>query len=130
MIGIYFFNKGKKKTSRAKVLIRKNNVFGIVINGKKINSFFKNKTALENILCPISIIGEKRIFIKVKVKGGGEISKSIAVRIGLSRCICNMFEEYKKIFKEEKLIKSDTRIVERKKVGFVKSRKRKQYSKR
>ncbi|UOQ27830.1 SSU ribosomal protein S9p (S16e) [Candidatus Vidania fulgoroideae] len=130
MIGIHFFGKGKKKTSKAKVLIRRNNVFRILINGKRLDSYFKNKIAIENILCPLSIVGEKKIFIKVRVEGGGEISKSIAIRIGISRCICDIYKKYKKIFKSENLIKSDTRIVERKKIGFVKSRKKKQYSKR
>lgn len=130
MIGTYFYNKGKKKTSFAKVFIKKTNKFYIIVNGKPLCSYFKEKNLIEKILLPISYIKNNNFFIKVKVYGGGKVSKSVAISSAISKCICEIYKENKKMFKNEGLLKTDTRTVERKKVGFVKSRKKKQYSKR
>ncbi|MGX7583031.1 30S ribosomal protein S9 [Candidatus Vidania fulgoroideorum] len=130
MIGVNFFSKCKKKTSTAKVIIRKNNRLRIIINGKNINCFSKNKIFIENIMKPFIFINKINFFIKIIINGGGEISKSISIRNAISKCICEMYPKFKKIFKKEGLTKNDTRTVERKKIGLIKSRKKRQYSKR
>ena len=68
--------------------------------------------------------------IKVNVHGGGESGQAGAVRHGITRALIDFDETLKTALKQAGLVTRDARSVERKKVGFHKARRRKQFSKR
>ncbi|MGX7458713.1 30S ribosomal protein S9 [Candidatus Vidania fulgoroideorum] len=129
MLGRYFNSIGKKKTSVAKVLIKEGKR-KIRINKKKIYSYFKKERPVETINEILKEIDYKGLEIIVKVKGGGYMSQAQAIKMAISKCIYIYDIRRRKIIKGLGLSKFDNRVVERKKIGFVKSRKKKQFSKR
>jgi small subunit ribosomal protein S9 len=64
------------------------------------------------------------------VKGGGITGQAEAIRLGISRSLTQINEEYKPLLKAEELLTRDPRMVERKKFGQKKARKKFQFSKR
>ncbi|MGX7589687.1 30S ribosomal protein S9 [Candidatus Vidania fulgoroideorum] len=129
MIGIYYNSIGRKKTSVAKVLIKEGKR-KIRINNKNIYLYFKKKRPIETINEILKIVDYKSLEINVIVKGGGYMSQAQAVKMAISKCIYLYDKRRSKIIKELELSKFDNRLVERKKPGLIKSRKRKQFSKR
>jgi len=76
-------------------------------------------------------VGVESIYdVKVNVRGGGFKGQSEAVRMGLSRALVKLNEEFRKPLKDKKFLTRDSRAVERKKYGKPKARKRFQFSKR
>ncbi|QSW37992.1 30S ribosomal protein S9 [Candidatus Vidania fulgoroideae] len=129
MLGIYFNSLGKKKTSVAKVLI-KSGKRKIIVNNKNIYIYFKKGTSVEVINEILKEIDYSNLEIIVSVKGGGYMSQAQAVRMAISKCICAYDNKSKNLIRNLALSRFDSRVVERKKIGLVKSRKRKQFSKR
>ncbi|MGX7582746.1 uS9 family ribosomal protein [Candidatus Vidania fulgoroideorum] len=129
MIFEYYRAKGKKKTCVSTVLI-KSGVGRIIINRFIAFNFFKRKNLLNYIIKPFCVINSFNFDVFVKTKGGGEVSKAVSIMYAISKALLLFDKKAFKILKKEKLLKSDNRIVERKKVGYVKSRKKKQYTKR
>ncbi|AXN02426.1 SSU ribosomal protein S9p (S16e) [Candidatus Vidania fulgoroideae] len=117
-----FSGKGRKKSSVAKVKIFKGNGKIIIIKNLTTRYFYNIYKIIINFL-------SKKFDIKIYVKGGGEISKIKSIEYALTNVLLKIKPNYKKIIKEMNLI-SDSRKNERKKIGFVKSRKKKQFSKR
>ena len=68
--------------------------------------------------------------LKVTVKGGGSNGQAEAVRLAIARALCNINEEHRAELKPEGLLTRDPRMVERKKFGQKKARKKFQFSKR
>jgi small subunit ribosomal protein S9 len=68
--------------------------------------------------------------IKATVAGGGSFGQAGAIRLGIARALVEYDETYKPALKKEGFLTRDSRKVERKKVGLVKARKSKQFSKR
>ncbi|MGX7586132.1 30S ribosomal protein S9 [Candidatus Vidania fulgoroideorum] len=120
---------GKKKTCISRILLKEGNG-KIIINKLKASCYFKRKNLINFILRPLFLISNNKFDIFINTKGGGEVSKAISIMYGLSKALVDYDIKYKKILKKNKMLTSDKRIVERKKVGHVKSRKRKQYTKR
>ena len=75
-------------------------------------------------------IADKYFDIKINVYGGGVTGQAEAVRLALSRAMCELDEENRSILKPEGLLTRDPRMVERKKFGQKKARKKFQFSKR
>ncbi|WP_259292960.1 30S ribosomal protein S9 [Candidatus Nasuia deltocephalinicola] len=120
---------GKKKCAVARVFlkIKKNK---IKINNLNINEYFNKKLNYKLIFDPVKLTNSKNLSIKANVKGGGKSSQIMALRNGLAKALLNYNIKYKKILSDNKLLTRDSRMVERKKIGKVKSRKNKQFSKR
>lgn len=131
---------GKKKCSCARVFLRYDPVNNFIsINSKSLDEFpFLQKIF---ILQPFNLLNiEKNFFIKITTKGGGFSSRLVAIRHGISKALIKYFEltkidsntymNFRKILRKENLLTRDSRIVERKKFGYKKSRKKEQYSKR
>ncbi|WP_259288729.1 30S ribosomal protein S9 [Candidatus Nasuia deltocephalinicola] len=120
---------GKKKCAIARVFfkIKKNK---IKINNLNINEYFNKKLNYKLIFDPIKLTNSKNLDIKIYVKGGGKSSQIFAIRNGLAKALLCYNEKYKKILSDNKLLTRDSRMVERKKIGKIKSRKSKQFSKR
>ncbi|BEH03846.1 hypothetical protein NDNC_0120 [Candidatus Nasuia deltocephalinicola] len=124
---------GKKKTSIAKIFLKKNlkKKIEIFINNKiKIKNYFNKKLNYKLILEPLKLLNIKNLNINIKLRGGGKSSQIIAIRSGISKAILLYDSKYKKQLSDKKLLTRDSRIVERKKFGKHKSRKSKQFSKR
>ncbi|WGH27604.1 MAG: 30S ribosomal protein S9 [Candidatus Shikimatogenerans bostrichidophilus] len=130
----YYYSIGKRKTSIALVYFFKNKKKKIInINNKKKELYFKNNIFLiKKAFYPFKIIKniKNNFFIKIKVKGGGNNSQSEAISLAISKILCLINNKYKKKLKIKNLLTRDSRIVERKKFGRKKSRKKFQFSKR
>ena len=80
---------------------------------------------------PLALTGNEKSFdIKVNVHGGGITGQAEAVRLAISRAMCELNEENRTVLKPEGLLTRDPRMVERKKFGQKKARKKFQFSKR
>ena len=121
---------GRRKTSVARLYISKGKG-NIMVNKKAYNEFFPTATLQYKITQPLALTkNEGKFDLKVSVKGGGFNGQAEAVRLAISRALCKFDEENRLILKPEGLLTRDPRMVERKKFGQKKARKKHQFSKR
>jgi small subunit ribosomal protein S9 len=121
---------GRRKTAVARVYLMKGEG-KITVNGKDYREYFPHQHVQHNVTDPFSTVGVESIYdVKVNVRGGGFKGQSEAVRMGLSRALVKLNEEFRKPLKDKKFLTRDSRAVERKKYGKPKARKRFQFSKR
>ena len=121
---------GRRKTSVARLYISKGKG-NIIVNKKVYNEFFPTATLQYKIKQPLALTqNEGKFDLKVTVKGGGFNGQAEAVRLAISRALCKFDEENRSILKPEGLLTRDPRMVERKKFGQKKARKKHQFSKR
>ena len=121
---------GRRKSSIARVYF--NNGSGkITVNGKDFTEYFPDKHIQAHLLDPFKVLSiDNEYDIKINVKGGGYNGQSQAIRLGISRALVKINEDYKSILKGHKFMTRDARVVERKKYGKPKARKSFQFSKR
>ncbi|AEE68162.1 30S ribosomal protein S9 [Bordetella pertussis] len=130
MIGNWNYGTGRRKTSVARVFIKKGSG-KIVVNGKPVDEFFARETGRMIVHQPLELTGHLESFdIKVNVHGGGETGQAGAVRHGITRALIDYDAALKPALSQAGFVTRDAREVERKKVGFRKARRRKQFSKR
>jgi small subunit ribosomal protein S9 len=130
MIGNWNYGTGRRKTSVARVFLKKG-TGKIVVNGKPVDEFFARETGRMVVRQPLELTGHVESFdIKVNVHGGGESGQAGAVRHGITRALIDYDATLKPALSQAGLVTRDAREVERKKVGFRKARRRKQFSKR
>lgn len=121
---------GRRKTSVARVFITKGNGT-ITINGKDFKDYFPIPFMQDSLVSPILTAGlENQYNFKVNVEGGGIKGQVEAIRLGIARALLIDNAEARPALKKARLLTRDARIVERKKTGLRKARKREQYSKR
>jgi small subunit ribosomal protein S9 len=121
---------GRRKTSVARVILRSGNG-KITVNGKEFEKVFPLLVSREDITRPFDITETKGKYdVYVTVKGGGSTGQAQAVRLGISRALIDANPEFRPSLKVEGLLTRDPRMVERKKYGQPKARKRFQFSKR
>ena len=121
---------GRRKTSVARLYISKGKG-KIMVNKKAYNEFFPTATLQYKITQPLALTkNEGKFDLKVIVKGGGFNGQAEAVRLAISRALCKFDEDNRTILKPEGLLTRDPRMVERKKFGQKKARKKHQFSKR
>jgi small subunit ribosomal protein S9 len=114
----------------ARVFIKKG-TGKIVVNGKPVDDFFARETGRMIVRQPLELTGHLESFdIKVNVHGGGETGQAGAVRHGITRALIDYDATLKPALSQAGFVTRDAREVERKKVGFRKARRRKQFSKR
>jgi len=121
---------GRRKSAVARVYLQpgKGN---ITINNKDMKEFFPTSLLQFKIHQPFNITGtEKKFDVKVNVGGGGITGQVEAIRLGISRALVELDENHKSALKAEGLMTRDPRMVERKKPGQKKARKKFQFSKR
>jgi small subunit ribosomal protein S9 len=130
MIGNYNYGTGRRKTSVARVFMKRGDG-KIVVNDKPIDEFFARETGRMIVRQPLVLTNNERTFdIMVNVVGGGESGQAGAVRHGITRALIDYDAELKPTLSKAGLVTRDAREVERKKVGLHKARRRKQFSKR
>ena len=121
---------GRRKSAVARVYLSKGKG-KILINDKELKSYFKTGTLQYKVNQPLVLTENEGSFdIKANVHGGGSTGQAEAVRLAISRAMCELNEENRSILKPEGLLTRDPRMVERKKFGQKKARKKFQFSKR
>jgi len=130
MIGEYNYGTGRRKSSVARVFIKKG-TGQFIVNGKPLTEYFARETGQMVARQPLVLTENVETFdIKVNVRGGGETGQAGAVRHGLTRALIDCDAELKPTLSKAGLVTRDAREVERKKVGLRGARRRKQFSKR
>ncbi len=103
----------------------------IQINGKDYKDFFGVVYLQQKIEKPIQLAEmEGALDFHINVNGGGIKGQAEAITLGISRAILLVDPEKRPALKAERLLVRDARVVERKKTGLRKARKKEQYSKR
>jgi small subunit ribosomal protein S9 len=130
MIGNYNYGTGRRKTSVARVFIKRGDG-KIVVNEKPVDEFFTRETGRMVVRQPLVLTNHEKTFdIMVNVSGGGESGQAGAVRHGITRALINYDAELKPTLSKAGLVTRDARELERKKGWLHKARRRKQLSKR
>lgn len=121
---------GRRKTAVARVYVSEGKG-NITINKKDLNVYFPTATLQYKVKQPFTLTSNDDNFdVKVNVYGGGITGQAEAIRLALSRALCEMDAEHRLVLKPEGLLTRDPRMVERKKFGQKKARKKFQFSKR
>lgn len=130
MIGDWNYGTGRRKTSVARVFLKKGSG-NFYVNGKPIDEFFGRETGRMISRQPLVLLDMLENFdIQVNVHGGGESGQAGAVRHGVTRALIDYDGSLKSELSQAGFVTRDPRAVERKKVGLRKARRRKQFSKR
>ena len=121
---------GRRKTAVARVYLTEGEG-KITVNKKELNNYFPTGTLQYKVNQPLVLTNNEGNFdINVNVYGGGITGQAEAVRLAISRALCDIDAENRLTLKPEGLLTRDPRMVERKKFGQKKARKKFQFSKR
>lgn len=121
---------GRRKTAVARVYVSQGNG-NITVNKREFKNYFTTATLQYKVLQALNLTDNATAFdIKVSVFGGGITGQAEAIRMALSRALVEFNPENRAILKPEGLLTRDSRMVERKKYGQKKARKKFQFSKR
>jgi small subunit ribosomal protein S9 len=121
---------GRRKTAVANVRL----ILGagkMMVNGRPIREYLTKESLMTLAQKPLELTGMLgKLDVICTARGGGLSGQAGAIRLGIARALLKMNEDFKKVLKKEGLLSRDPRMVERKKYGQIKARKRFQYSKR
>jgi small subunit ribosomal protein S9 len=130
MAAAQYYGTGRRKSAIARVYAT-SGTGKIIINTKTIEDYFGRKTDQMVSRQPLECVEmESKFDVNVIVKGGGPSGQAGAIRHGLTRALMAYDETLRPALRKAGFVTRDSRIVERKKVGLHKARKRPQYSKR
>ena len=126
----YLYGTGRRKSSVARVHLFPGGTGSITINGRDIEEYFGLETLKMIVRQPlVATASEGKVDIVATVKGGGVSGQAGALRHGISRALLEA-GDYRAELKKAGFLTRDARMVERKKYGLKKARKRPQFSKR
>ncbi|MBD1259623.1 30S ribosomal protein S9 [Maribacter polysiphoniae] len=121
---------GRRKTAVARVYLSEGKG-DITVNNRDVTNYFPTATLQYKVKQAFALTNtEDNYDVKVNVYGGGITGQAEAIRLALSRALCEIDEENRGALKPEGLLTRDPRMVERKKFGQKKARKKFQFSKR
>lgn len=121
---------GRRKTSTARVYLRPGNG-KVTINKRTLDTYFRLEWRRRSLVGPLMVTETADQFdVLVNVKGGGLTGQAEAIRLGIARALVKFNEEFRKPLRDAGFLTRDPRMVERKKYGQPKARKRFQFSKR
>ena len=121
---------GRRKTAVARVYVSEGKG-NITINNRELKNYFTTATLQYKVQQPLMLTENLTSYdIKVNVYGGGVTGQAEAIRLAITRALVAINEEHKAVLKPEGLLTRDPRMVERKKFGQKKARKKFQFSKR
>lgn len=124
------YGTGRRKNSTARVFMRAG-TGKISINGRTLQEYFGRETSRMVVMQPLELVEMTEKFdLHITVKGGGDSGQAGAIRHGITRALMNYDEALRSSLRKAGYVTRDARMVERKKVGLHKARKRPQYSKR
>ena len=126
----YNYGTGRRKSSVARVFMKKGTGL-FIVNGLPLEQYLCRETDCMIVKQPLVLTSNTENFdFKVTVKGGGTTGQAGAIRLGVTRALLEFDEELKPAFRKAGFVTRDSRKVERKKFGFRKARKKRQFSKR
>lgn len=120
---------GRRKTSVARVYLTAGKG-EIKVNGREFEDYFPTEVLRIIVKQPFGVIGNEGFDITVNVDGGGIAGQAEAIRLGIARALCEVDTENRPPLKKEGFLTRDSRMVERKKYGRRKARRKFQFSKR
>lgn len=121
---------GKRKTAIAKVWLKTTDGNQFVVNSKPLDEFFGNHPLQKARAREPLAAAKLTASVTARVRGGGLTGQADAIRHGLARAIAQIDPKLRKLMRDQGFLTRDSRIVERKKPGRPKARKRFQFSKR
>jgi len=121
---------GRRKAAIARVYLSEGKG-QIIVNGRDFKVYFPDKQLHYVVEQPLNLLELRDNYdIKVNLVGGGMTGQAEALRLGISRALIKINPEYKPALRAEGFVTRDPRVVERKKPGQPKARKKFQFSKR
>ena len=121
---------GRRKTSVARIYMKPGKG-EISVNNRTIETYFPFDLHQIVVKQPLALVGEDSAYdIKINVDGGGIKGQAEAARMAIARALCEINEEHRGALKKEGFLTRDSRMVERKKPGRRKARRKFQFSKR
>ena len=130
MAQTYNYGTGRRKTSQARVFVAPGSG-NIEVNGKPLDQYFGRQTARMVVRQALAVSDmADKVDVRVTVSGGGNSGQAGAIRHGIARALVEYNEDLRSPLRVAGFLTRDSRMVERKKVGLHKARKRPQYSKR
>jgi len=121
---------GRRKTAVARVKLSEGSG-KVTVNGRTFENYFPLEIHREEILKPLTVTETRgRYDVTVRVEGGGTTGQAQAIQLGIARSLVTSDEDLKPKLRSHGLMTRDPRMVERKKYGLKKARKRFQFSKR
>ena len=130
MASTEYYATGRRKQSTARVFLRPG-TGAIKVNSREFVEFFPRETLRILVKSPLLLTETQEQFdILATVSGGGVSGQAGAIRLGISRALCEFNLEFRPRLKKDGLLTRDARAKERKKYGMAGARKRFQFSKR
>jgi len=121
---------GRRKAAIARVYLSEGKG-QITVNNRDFKDYFPDKQLHYIVEQPLVLLELQGTYdIKVNLDGGGMSGQAEALRLGISRALIKVNPDYKTLLRAEGFVTRDPRVVERKKPGQPKARKRFQFSKR
>jgi small subunit ribosomal protein S9 len=121
---------GRRKTSIARVYVKPGKG-EIKVNNRDLKEYFLSEIHQSTVKQPLNTVKvEGQYDVTVNVEGGGIKGQAEAVRLGIARALVEFNAETKPALKKEGFLTRDSRMVERKKPGRRKARRKFQFSKR
>jgi small subunit ribosomal protein S9 len=121
---------GRRKTSVARIYLTAGKG-AITVNKRDVKVYFPSEilqTIINQPMTTVQVLGNYDI--KANIKGGGTTGQAEALRMAIARALCEVNAEFRPALKKEGFLTRDPRMVERKKYGRRKARRRFQFSKR
>lgn len=127
----YFYALGRRKSATARVRLMGGKGV-ITINGKTAIEYFSDsETLVEELSQPFELLDKQNKFdVSVVVAGGGLSGQADAIRLGISKSLVLVNEDFKSTLKRADMLGRDSREKERKKFGLKGARKKRQFTKR
>ena len=126
----FFIGTGRRKEATAKIRIKRGKG-KITVNGSEIGSYLCRANLVQHALKPVDTAElSGKLDILCEANGGGLTGQAGAISLGIARALLKYDPELRPVLKRNGLLTRDSRMVERKKYGQVKARKRFQFSKR
>ena len=121
---------GRRKRAIARAFVKEGEG-KIIVNGLELTKYFGREILQYVVKQPLTVTKTVNKYdIKINVKGGGKTGQAGACRLAIARALDTLVEESRKLMKPEGFLTRDPRVVERKKFGRHKARKKPQFSKR
>jgi small subunit ribosomal protein S9 len=121
---------GRRKTAVARIYVTAGKG-DIIVNNRNVQEYFPAGILQTIVRQPLNTVSQDGNFdIKVNVDGGGPAGQAEAIRLAISRALVEIDPDHRPALKKEGFLTRDPRMVERKKYGRAKARKRFQFSKR
>jgi len=121
---------GRRKTSVARVILGPG-TGKITVNKKPLETYFPIETLRSQIVKPLEVTQSSGKYdLRVNVEGGGSSGQAGAIRLGIARALVELSDDHRATLRAAGFMTRDPRMVERKKYGQKKARKRFQFSKR